>query len=510
MHLKTRQKQFSIVLIAVMIMSLLTPMAETVVAAATNDPITVEDAIAKNNDGSEATVEGYIVGYVISPENVTRTDFREDYNVAIADEPGETDIDKMLYVQVSSQYRADYGLATNPENLDKQIIVTDDLEQYHLHNGLKNPTAMNFTSEEPGEHVDLITIEEARDQGSGTAKTKGIVTAKLQNTIQVQDETAAIAVRPTSLDVNLGDEITVTGQLQDYRGLLQLDDAILNENAGNQDVPEPLLLTGNELNEHQSKLAIMEEVTITEKEDGGTWANYTATDPSGAEFLVRDEYNELALDIGATYDSITGIVSQFDEDQQIIPRGNQDIITDASVVQPVYATPEAGTVPIGTEVILETRTDGEEIYYTLDGSDPSENGVLYDGPIPIEADVTIKTIAQKEDLAPSVVTEFSYTVYDADDGIQIHHIQGESHESPMIGNVVEDLEGIVTYKYEIRGANYFHMQTPEEEYDGNPKTSEGIVIYTGQAEDIEIGDLVEVTGTVDEYFIDGYNDREET
>src|SRR5699024_4705770 len=27
---------------------------------------------------------------------------------------------------------------------------------------------------------------------------------------------------------------------------------------------------------------------------------------------------------------------------------------------------------------------------------------------------------------------------------------------------------------------------------------------------IEIGDLVEVTGTVDEYFIDGYNDREET
>src|SRR5699024_4486701 len=191
MHLKTRQKQFSIVLIAVMIMSLLTPMAETVVAAATNDPITVEDAIAKNNDGSEATVEGYIVGYVISPENVTRTGFREDYNVAIADEPGETDIDKMRYVQVSSRYRADFGLATNTEYLDKQILVTGDLEQYHLHNGLKNPSAMNFTSEEPGEPVDLITIEEARDQGSGTAKTKGIVTAKLKNTIQVQDETAA-------------------------------------------------------------------------------------------------------------------------------------------------------------------------------------------------------------------------------------------------------------------------------------------------------------------------------
>src|SRR5699024_1032072 len=240
----------------------------------------------------------------------TRTDFREDYNVAIADEPGETDIDKMLYVQVSSQYRADYGLATNPENLDKQIIVTDDLEQYHLHNGLKNPTAMNFTSEEPGEPVDLNTIEEARDQGSGTAKTKGFVIAKLKNPIKKQDETAAITVSPPSYDVNLGEEITLTGKLQNNRGRLPLDDAIFNENAGKQEVPEPLLLTGNELNEHKSKLAIMEEVTITEKEDGGTWPNYTATYPSEAEFLVRDEYNELALDVGATYDSITGIVSQ--------------------------------------------------------------------------------------------------------------------------------------------------------------------------------------------------------
>src|SRR5699024_5208368 len=235
MFSKIRKKQFSIVLIAVMVMSLLTPMADTVrAAAATNDAISVEDAIAKNNDGSEATVEGYIVGYVISPENVTRTDFREDHNVAIADEPGETDIDKMLYVQVSSQYRADFGLATNPTNLDKQIVVTGDLEQYHLHNGLKNPSAMNFSSDEPGEPIELITIEEARDHGTGTAKTKGIVTATLKNTIQIQDETAAIAVRPTSLDVELGDEITVTGQLQDYRGLLQLDGATLDENAGNQ------------------------------------------------------------------------------------------------------------------------------------------------------------------------------------------------------------------------------------------------------------------------------------
>src|SRR5699024_3169354 len=178
--------------------------------------------------------------------------------------------------------------------------------------------------------------------------------------------------------------------------------------------------------------------------------------------------------------------------------------------QPVYATPDAGTVPTGTDITLETRTDDADIYYTTDGSDPAEHGEHYTGPIQIDEDVTIKAIAQKEGLTQSVETAFSYTVYDADEGIRIHHIQGEGHESPMIGNVVSDVEGIVTYKYDIRGANYFHLQTPEEHYDGNPKTSEGIVVYTGQGEDIDVGDLVEVTGTVDEYYIDGYDDRDQT
>src|SRR5699024_4634037 len=166
----------------------------------------------------------------------TRSDFREDHNYAIADTPGETDINNMLYVQLPSQFRADFGLKSNPDNLDKQVVITGDLEQYHLHNGLKSPTEMQFSTDapgEPGEPLELITIEEAREQGTGEAKTKGIVTAKLKNTIHIQDETGGIAVRPTSLDASLGDEITVSGNLQDYRGLLQSDGVILHANDGN-------------------------------------------------------------------------------------------------------------------------------------------------------------------------------------------------------------------------------------------------------------------------------------
>lgn len=177
---------------------------------------------------------------------------------------------------------------------------------------------------------------------------------------------------------------------------------------------------------------------------------------------------------------------------------------------PVHSTFAPGSVPAGTDISRDTRTDEADIYYTIDGSDPTDNGNLYTGPIQIDADVPIKTIVQQDKLAPSDVTEFAYTVNGAEDNVKIHHIQGEGHESPMVGQVVNDVTGIVTYKYKMRGAHYFHLQTPEEDYDGNPKTSEGIVVYTGKEENAEVGDLMAVTGTVEEYYIDGYETRDKT
>src|SRR5699024_10572662 len=57
--------------------------------------------------------------------------------------------------------------------------------------------------EEPVDPSDPISIADARAQGTGDVTVTGVVTAKLKNTIHIQDETAAIAVRPTSLDVEL-------------------------------------------------------------------------------------------------------------------------------------------------------------------------------------------------------------------------------------------------------------------------------------------------------------------
>ena len=40
---------------------------------------------------------------------------------------------------------------------------------------------------------------------------------------------------------------------------------------------------------------------------------------------------------------------------------------------------------------------------------------------------------------------------------------------------------------------YFHMQTPDDQKDNNPNTSEGIVVFTGNKDaNVKVGNLVSV------------------
>lgn len=95
--------------------------------------------------------------------------------------------------------------------------------------------------------------------------------------------------------------------------------------------------------------------------------------------------------------------------------------------------------------------------------------------------------------------------------LEIHDIQGATHHSSYIGKKVETVEGVVTFTYKLNGAYYFHMQTPDAKADRDTKTSEAITVYTGKnSYDVKVGDLVAVTGKVDEYYIEGYSEKQKT
>lgn len=111
-------------------------------------PITVAQAISQQHGGS-ATVRGYLVGQPTATDTVVRSDFPSDYAIALADSPGETSTARMLYVQVTSSFRAGYGLNSNPGLLGGRLDVTGSLEAYFSHAGLKSTTAFALVGGTP-------------------------------------------------------------------------------------------------------------------------------------------------------------------------------------------------------------------------------------------------------------------------------------------------------------------------------------------------------------------------
>ena len=84
----------------------------------------------------------------------------------------------------------------------------------------------------------------------------------------------------------------------------------------------------------------------------------------------------------------------------------------------------------------------------------------------------------------------------AQDSVSIAQVQGDGYFSPLADKEVV-VQGIVT-AIRRRG---FYIQSPDDKVDDNQKTSEGIYVFTldPPAEEIAVGSLVEVKGTVKEF-----------
>lgn len=76
---------------------------------------------------------------------------------------------------------------------------------------------------------------------------------------------------------------------------------------------------------------------------------------------------------------------------------------------------------------------------------------------------------------------------------KIRDIQGAAQVSPLNGERVKDVTGIVT----AVTTNRYWIQDPQP--DDNPATSEAIVVFTNASPTVAVGDAVTVAGTVDEF-----------
>ncbi|UKK56981.1 chitobiase/beta-hexosaminidase C-terminal domain-containing protein [Prevotella communis] len=92
--------------------------------------------------------------------------------------------------------------------------------------------------------------------------------------------------------------------------------------------------------------------------------------------------------------------------------------TIKKVETPTFSVAE-GVILEGSTVELVSETDGATIHYTTDGSNPTASSATYSSPITINADVTIKAIAVKDNWDDSEVASVTYNVLTPIHGLSI-------------------------------------------------------------------------------------------
>ncbi|MBL1203429.1 MAG: hypothetical protein FWK04_31260 [Nostoc sp. GBBB01] len=139
--------------------------------------------------------------------------------------------------------------------------------------------------------------------------------------------------------------------------------------------------------------------------------------------------------------------------------------TEATVPTTVTFTGNSSTVTFAIDAVDDVIVDGSQTVTITASATGFTNA---------NADITVTD----NEVAPS---------------IKISEIQGVGHISPLAGQIVNNVAGIVT----VRTSNGFYLQDPNP--DNDDRTSEAIFVFTSSAPTVAVGDSVLVTGTVTEF-----------
>mgnify|MGYP000869329198 CR=1 FL=1 len=174
-------------------------------------------------------------------------------------------------------------------------------------------------------------------------------------------------------------------------------------------------------------------------------------------------------------------------------------------VAPVF-NPPAGTYLAAIDVSIESETEGATIYYTTDGSEPSDtNGSIYSSLIDVSETTTIKAIAYAEGFLPSLISTATYSIPVSVENIAELRAQttGASNVYTLTG------EAVLTYQNANRNTKYIQdataaividdpataITTAYMDYDGITGITGTLGVYNGLLQFTPVVDPGEATSS---------------
>ena len=379
-------------------------------------------------------------------------------------------------------------------------------------------------------------------EGIATMYTDGLYAGTTGTKFYIEDETGGLQVYVSGgmnkIHVDLGARVQVEGTLELYRGAIELIPSSLEaikiiEEPGDHSLWEPAPVSIDQAANDPSLAGLLVtcEGTISRVEEFSYSYEIDLTDSSGQMVtLYIDKLTEISIErivSGQSY-QITGIVEILDSTQQIYPRIQDDLLEISLPELSIQAHAPVNFIPgemldiiyTISNTTAEIMTDlkiSAEIPQGVEALTISNEGTLQDdlitwniAELPASGSLDFGFVAGIQEgfeyieFAGYQVSspDWPETVYGtpvlsfSGESVPIWAIQGQGIYSPYI---LEDLqtEGVVTGVFpELEG---FWIQNIIA--DDNPLTSEGLFINTTNvAAEVEIGDYVQVSGTVREAY----------
>ncbi len=201
-------------------------------------------------------------------------------------------------------------------------------------------------------------IAEARNYAIGqTVTIRGVVTngSELGTIRYVQDATGALPAFGSILNSVLrGDSIEVTGVLYDFNGLLEISPTTSFTDLGNGILPAPLAVPIPAIGESlEGQLLRLDNVTFTTTGTFAANTNYDVTDGSNTfQIRISTGSNLVGQTIPSGPRSITGLLSQFNTNYQLLPRDQNDITAYVAPAREINVTIGGTTYLSGSQYVV--------------------------------------------------------------------------------------------------------------------------------------------------------------